>query len=83
MCSAHLSSVIPSFRAPMSNLRLMSMTFGELRDSVDEICQNIEIHGGHHCDNDVSSNSTVSSLYPEKQISITPSHLRDVVMTAV
>ena len=83
MCSSHLVKEIPSLRSPMSNLRLMDMTFAQLRDGVDEICQNIEVHKGHHHDNDISSNSTMSSSSSEKEISMTPSRLRDVVMNAV
>ena len=83
MCSAHLSQVIPSLRSPMSNLRLMEMTFAQLRDSVDEICQNIEVHKGHHYDYEMSSNSTTSSSQRENLVTISPDQLKGVMMTAV
>ena len=82
MCSAHLSQVIPSLRSPMSNLRLMDMNFAQLRDSVDEICQNIEVHKGHHYDNEISSNSTSKSQRDEL-ITISSDQLKGVIMTAV
>ena len=72
MCSGHLSRFIPSLRGPLSNLDLLSITFEELRIAVDAICQTMEVHGGHHYDNDVSSNSTILSSRPEEMITISP-----------
>ena len=83
MCSGHLSRFIPSLRGPLSNLDLLSITFEELRIAVDAICQTMEVHGGHHYDNDVSSNSTALSSRPEEMITISPSRLKDAMMTVV
>jgi len=83
MCSTHLSQMIPSLRSPMSTLRLMEMTFAQLRDSVDEICQNIEVHKGHHYDYEMSSNSTASSSQRGNLVTISPDQLKGVMMTAV
>ena len=43
----------------------------------------MEVHGGHHYDNDVSSNSTTLSSRPEEMITISPSRLKDAMMTVV
>ena len=83
MCSSHLSQSIPSLRAPMSHLKLTTLTFDELRESIEEICASMEIHGGHHHDHEASTNSTTSSSHSEKAISISPNQLKEVVMSAV
>ena len=83
MCSTHLSQFIPSLRGPLSNLDLMAITFDDLKIAVDGICQNMEVHGGHHFDNNASLNSTISSSHADKLIQISPSRLRDAMMTVV
>ena len=83
LCSSHLSSRLPSLRAPMSNVRLMDITFSELRDRIDEICQNIEVHKGNHHENDNSLNSTTSSLRRDDLITISPEELKGVIKSAV
>ena len=67
----------------MSNIRLMDITFSELRDRIDEICQNIEVHKGNHHENDNSLNSTTSSLRRDDLITISPEELKGVIKSAV